>query len=64
MKGTIIWYDIRKGYGFIRSDDGTNVFVHKSEVPFWTIFFNKGDKVEYLLEHSKQGVKAKNIKMV
>jgi cold shock protein len=64
MKGTIIWYDIRKGYGFIRGTDGTEAFVHKGEVPFWTIFFHKGDKVEYLLEQSNRGNIATNIKMI
>ncbi len=64
MKGTIIWYDIKKGFGFIHGDDGTRVFVHRSEVPFWTIFFQKGDKVEYTLEKSKRGIKATHIHMV
>jgi len=62
MKGKVTWYDIRKGYGFIRGEDGKTVFVHKSVLPFWTIYLNKGDKVEYDIEHSPRGIYATNMK--
>jgi CspA family cold shock protein len=29
-RGTIKWYDPKKGYGFIRSATGEDVFIHKS----------------------------------
>ncbi len=64
MKGTVKWYNPKKGYGFIQGEDGKDVFVHKSDVPFWTIFLNRGDKVEYKTEKLKTGVKAANIKML
>lgn len=64
MKGTVLWYDIKKGYGFIRGEDGNDVFVHRAEVPFWSVFLNQGDTVEYAKEPSKRGIKATNIKML
>ena len=64
MKGTVKWYDIRKGYGFIQGEDGTDVFVHKTVVPFWNIFLNTGERVEYQIENSKQGKRATSIKML
>lgn len=64
MKGIVLWYDIRKGYGFIKGEDGKNIFVHKTAVPFWTIFLNEGDKVEYFIKNTKRGIKATNIKMM
>ena len=36
MRGTVKWFDLSKGYGFIHPDAGnTDVFVHITEVvPF------------------------------
>jgi CspA family cold shock protein len=64
MKGKVKWYNIRQGYGFIEGEDGIDVFVHKSEVPFWTIFLSAGDKVEYLIEKTKRGLIARNLKIL
>jgi len=64
LKGIVTWYDVRKGYGFVKGEDGKRVFVHKSAVPFWTIYLNKGDKVEYEIEDSQQGIKALNMKIL
>jgi len=61
MKGTIKWYNARKGYGFIQGEDEKDVFVHRSSIPAG-IFLNEGDKVEYELEDSDRGPKAINIK--
>ena len=33
MKGTVKWYNPRKGYGFIEGEDGKDVFVHRTAVP-------------------------------
>ena len=64
MKGKVKWYNIKKGYGFIEGEDGENVFIHKSEIPFWSIFLNKGDKIEFTKENTKKGLNAKNLKIL
>lgn len=64
MKGTVKWYNIRRGYGFITSENGLDVFVHKSSIPFWTIFLKPGDRVEYLIEETKRGFKAVELKIL
>ena len=64
MFGKVKWYDVRKGYGIISGDDGKEVFVHRSAVPFWSIYLNKGDKVEYSLEPWQKGTKASSIKVL
>jgi len=61
MKGTIKWYNARKGYGFVQGEDGKDIFVHRSSVPEG-IFLNEGDAVEYEVEDSDRGPKAINIK--
>jgi len=56
MKGEVKWYNIKQGYGFIKGEDGEDVFIHKSEIPFWSIYLNKGDKIEYTKEITKKGL--------
>jgi cold shock protein len=61
MKGTIKWYNARKGYGFIQSEDGKEIFVHRTAVPMETSL-NEGDAVEFEIETSDRGPQAKNVK--
>jgi len=61
MKGTIKWYNARKGYGFITGEDDKEVFVHRSAVPTG-IFLDEGDKVEYEVEDTERGQSAKDVK--
>ena len=64
MKGEVKWYSVRQGYGFIKGEDGEDVFIHKSEIPFWSIYLNKGDKIEYTKEITKRGQKATNLRIL
>ena len=64
MKGEVKWYNIKQGFGFIYGEDGEDVFIHKSEIPFWTIFLNKGDKIEYTKKHTKQGIQAVQLRIL
>jgi CspA family cold shock protein len=63
MKGTVKWYNARKGYGFIQGEDGKDVFVHRTAIPVGT-FLNEGDTVEYEVENSDRGPKATNLKKI
>ena len=55
MNGKVKWYNIKQGYGFIEGEDGNDVFIHKSNLPFWTIFLTTGDKVRYIPKKSNKG---------
>jgi len=61
MKGTVKWFNPRKGYGFIKGEDGKEIFVHRTAVPTGT-FLNEDDKVEYEIETSEKKPRAINIK--
>ncbi len=61
MKGTIKWYNARKGFGFIEVEDGKDVFVHKTSIPDGT-YLNDGDNVEFETEDSERGPTAIKIK--
>jgi len=60
LKGTVKWYNARKGYGFIQGDDGKDVFVHRSSVPMG-VFLKEGDIVEFEVEPTDKGPKAVDV---
>ena len=64
MKGIVKWYNIKQGYGFITNDEGEDIFVHKNDVPFWSIFLKRGDKIEFKKRQTKWGVQASNLKIL
>jgi len=61
MKGTVKWYNSRKGYGFIEGEDKKDIFVHRNSIPDGT-YLNEGDQVEYEIEDSDKGPQATNLK--
>ena len=53
MKGTVKWFNDSKGYGFIKQNEGDDVFVHFSAIQadgFRTLA--EGEQVEYELGDS------------
>ena len=65
MRGYVKWFDIKKGFGFITGDDGTDVFVHYTGIVtdgFKTL--EEGEPVDYELEESEKGPKAVNVTKV
>jgi len=64
-QGTVKWFNVQKGYGFIQSDDGSkDVFVHISAVEHAGLgTLSEGQKLNFDLEQGKQGkVSAINLK--
>jgi len=64
-KGTVKWFDSRKGFGFITLADGSkDVFVHYSEIQDDESGFKKifeGDEVEFEISEGKKGPQASNV---
>ena len=61
MKGTVKWFNDRKGFGFIESEDEKDIFVHRNSLAEGTLL-NDGDQVEYEVETSDKGPQAINVK--
>jgi len=61
LKGTVKWFNSMKGFGFIEPEEGKDVYVHQSALAEGTEL-NEGDKVEFEIEDSPRGPKAKNVK--
>ena len=62
--GTVKWFNSRKGYGFITSEDGTDLFVHFSALEekddeFKTL--NENDEVEFEVTEGEKGPQASNV---
>jgi cold shock protein len=63
--GTVKWFDVRKGYGFILNADGKDVFVHYTFIEgngFRSL--KDGEKVEYEQTHGPKGLAAQHVKRV
>ena len=61
-KGTIKWFSAQKGYGFIKAEDGKEVFVHHSAIQMAGFkSLHDGDGVEFEVEQGQRGPKAVNV---
>ncbi|TNJ65680.1 cold shock domain-containing protein [Paenibacillus hemerocallicola] len=62
MKGTVKWFNAEKGYGFIRSDEGEDLFVHFSAIQgegFKSL--DEGQEVEFDKVNGERGPQAANV---
>ena len=55
------WLD--RGYGFIEYDDGTEIFVHSSDIQGKSIL-TEGEKVEFEIEQGPKGPRAVKVKPI
>lgn len=56
MKGTVKWFNAKKGYGFITNTDGKDVFVHHSSIVMEGFrHLNEDDIVNYELGTGNNG---------
>ncbi len=61
-EGIVKWFDNKKGYGFIKREEGDDVFVHYSAIKgegFKTL--NQDEKVIFEVVDGPKGLQASNV---
>ncbi len=65
LEGTIKWFNDKKGYGFIKRENGDDVFVHYSSIVaegFKTLV--EGQRVQFDIEEGNKGLRAVNVVII
>ena len=64
-KGTVKWFNEKKGFGFLSQEEGEDVFVHYSSIQneggFKTL--KEGQTVEFEVQDGPKGPQAVNVKV-
>ena len=61
-EGTVKWFNPKKGYGFISTEDDRDIFVHYASIVgdgFKTLV--EGDAVNFDIVEGEKGLRAENI---
>ncbi len=62
MKGTVKWFNAKKGFGFISDEEGNDVFVHFSALQMDGFkVLDEGDEVEFEVIDGDKGPQAANV---
>ncbi len=59
--GTVKFFNETKGYGFIKDDDGQEIFVHVSGLKEK---IRQDDKVTFEIQEGKKGLNAVNVRVL
>lgn len=65
MTGKVKWFNSEKGYGFITSDEGVDVFAHFSQIQkdgFKSL--EEGEAVSFEIVDGPKGPQANNIEVI
>ncbi|WP_286279239.1 cold-shock protein [Naasia aerilata] len=62
--GKVKFFDEAKGFGFISSDDGQEVFLHASALPAGTTSVKPGTKLEFGVVDGKRGMQALSARII
>ncbi len=65
MTGKVKWFNSEKGYGFITTDEGNDIFVHYSQIQkdgFKSL--EEGERVSFDVVDGDKGPQASNVEAI
>jgi CspA family cold shock protein len=62
--GKVRFYDEEKGFGFISSDDGQDVFLHATALPAGVTSLKPGARLEFGVADGKRGLQALAVRVL
>jgi CspA family cold shock protein len=62
--GRVKWYDAQKGYGFVTSDEGGDVFLPKNALPEGVTDLKSGQRIEFGIVDSRKGAQAMGVTLL
>lgn len=65
LTGTVKWFNSEKGFGFIKMENGEDIFVHFSAIKTVGVkSLQEGQKVTFETIQGNRGLQASNVKLV
>ncbi|HPA15724.1 MAG TPA: cold shock domain-containing protein [Desulfobacterales bacterium] len=65
LEGKVKWFNEKKGYGFIETDDGGEIFFHRTAIEDHGFFgIQKLDRVAFEIKETARGPQAVRVKVV
>jgi len=62
--GKVKWYDADKGFGFLTTEDGGDVFVRSDAMPAGTATLRAGTRVEFGVVQGRRGDQALQVRVL
>ncbi len=62
-KGKVKWYNAAKGFGFIETEGGNDVFIHRTGLANTHENLQPNQEVEFDIEEGEKGLMAVNLKL-
>ncbi|NDE96194.1 MAG: cold-shock protein, partial [Actinobacteria bacterium] len=62
--GRVKWFSLEKGFGFISSDEGEDVYIASSALPDGITTLKPGTKLEFGVAEGRKGPQALSVRVV
>ena len=62
--GRVKWYSLEKGFGFIESEEGADVYLASSALPSGVATVKPGTKLEFGVIEGKKGPQAMTVRLI